>query len=536
MKVRHIPVLIVGAGLAGLSAAVLLAWRGIPNLVVEKRGSTSRHPRARGINFRSMELLRIVPGLEDELCAASRSEFAIVEAETVVSAPSKVIVPPGGFDTRQLTSATMSMAGQDLVEPILLRRARRLGAEARFLTELVDFSQDVSGVTAHLRNGTTGEEETIVADYLIAADGNRSAIREGLGIATTGPGAFSQNLSILFDSDFAPPEGERAFLRHLRNPDFAGVFVSTDNPRIALVSFEYDPTIENIADFDSKRCAEIVRAALGVNDVAINVLDVTPWEMSSRLAEIMAVGRVFLAGDAAHTMPPTGGLGGQTAIQDAGDLAWKLAMVLQGQGAPALLETYQAERCPVAAMTVARQTANYVQRVRPDRKDLADPNAELDYLSAAMGYVYRSAGVTGEMPDDGCIAESPLKPSGRPGTRLGHVPLMRNNVAISTLDLIGRNFSLLVAPGGGAWVDAARRLRDRSSAPLVDYRIDADAIDCDELFLQRTGLENDGAILARPDGFIAWRSRRGAANREEALAEALGRALCRPLGLKERAA
>src|SRR5271170_4843820 len=250
MRVRHIPVLIVGAGLAGLSAALLLAWRGIPNLVVEKRASTSRHPRARGINFRSMELLRIVPGLEGELCAASRGEFAIVEAETVVSAPSKVIVPPGGFDTRQLTPAAMAMAGQDLVEPILLRRARGLGAEARFVTELVGFSQDVGGVTAQLRNLATGEEETILADYLIAADGNRSAIREALGIGTTGPGAFSQNLSILFDSDYAPPEGERAFLRHLRNPDFAGVFVSTDDPRIALVSFEYDPNIENIADFD----------------------------------------------------------------------------------------------------------------------------------------------------------------------------------------------------------------------------------------------------------------------------------------------
>ena len=536
MRVRHIPVLIVGAGLAGLSAALLLAWRGIPNLVVEKRASTSRHPRARGINFRSMELLRIVPGLEGELCAASRGEFAIVEAETVVSAPSKVIVPPGGFDTRQLTPAAMAMAGQDLVEPILLRRARGLGAEARFVTELVGFSQDVGGVTAQLRNLATGEEETILADYLIAADGNRSAIREALGIGTTGPGAFSQNLSILFDSDYAPPEGEGAFLRHLRNPDFAGVFVSTDNPRIALVSFEYDPTTESVADFDSKRCAEIVRAALGVNDVSVNVLDVTPWEMSSRLAETMAVGRVFLAGDAAHTMPPTGGLGGQTAIQDAGDLAWKLAMVLRGEAAPGLLETYEAERHPVAAMTVARQTANYVQRARPDRKDLADPNGELDYLSVAMGYVYRSAAVSSETPDDGRKAESPLKPSGRPGTRLAHVPLMRNNAATSTLDLTGRSLSLLAAPGGGAWVEAARRVRDRSSAPLDVYRVDGDAIDSDELFLRRTGLENDGAILARPDGFIAWRSRRGIPDREAALAEAVGRALCRPFALKERAA
>jgi 2-polyprenyl-6-methoxyphenol hydroxylase-like FAD-dependent oxidoreductase len=143
MTDRHVPVLIVGAGLAGLSAALLLAWRGVPALVVEKRASTSRHPRARGINPRSMEALRVVPGLEDELCSASRAretDFAIIVAETVTSPPIKTIMPPGGFDTRPLTPASMSMAGQDLVEPILLRRARGLGAEVRFSTELVRFA------------------------------------------------------------------------------------------------------------------------------------------------------------------------------------------------------------------------------------------------------------------------------------------------------------------------------------------------------------------------------------------------------------
>ncbi|HXW19380.1 MAG TPA: FAD-dependent monooxygenase [Roseiarcus sp.] len=536
MSIRHTPVLIVGAGLAGLTAALLLAWRGVPSLLVEKRASTSRHPRARGVNMRSMELLRVVPGLEEELCAASRGELVIIEAETVASAPRKVIVPRGGFDLGPLTPASMATAGQDLVEPILLRRARNLGAEARFSTELRRLSQDHSGVTAVLRDLATGEDETVDADYVVGADGNRSAIRQALGIATQGPGAFSQNLSILFESDFAPPQGERPYLCHLRNAEFAGVFAATDNPRIAQVAFEYDPTRESPADFDDKRCVEIVRAALGARDVAVRVLDVMPWEMSSRLATAMSKGRVFLAGDAAHTMPPTGGLGGQTAIQDAGDLAWKLALVLRGHAAPALLETYHVERHPVAAMTVARQTASYVERMRPDRKDLADPNAELDYLSVAMGYVYRSAGVTGETPDDGAKAVSPLSASGRPGTRLAHVPLVRDNRAISTLDLVGRGFALLAAPGGNGWLAAARRLRERGAAPLEAYRIDGDAIDSNELFLERAGLQNDGAILARPDGFIAWRARNGAEGSEDVLAEALSRALCRRIDLKERAA
>src|SRR5271170_3667618 len=117
MKAGHTPVLIVGAGLAGLSAALLLGWRGIPSLLVERRASTLRHPRARSINSRSMEALRVVPGLEEELCAASRAsvaDFAIIVAETVSSAPIKVIMPQGGFDTRPLTPAATAMAGQDL--------------------------------------------------------------------------------------------------------------------------------------------------------------------------------------------------------------------------------------------------------------------------------------------------------------------------------------------------------------------------------------------------------------------------------------
>jgi hypothetical protein len=159
----------------------------------------------------------------------------------------------------------------------------------------------------------------------------------------------------------------------------------------------------------------------------------------------------------------------------------------------------------------------------------------MDYLSVAMGYVYRSAGVTGETPDDDAKTESPFKPSGRPGTRLAHVPLARSDAAISTLDLVGHGFTLLAAPGGGAWMAAARILKAQG-APLDAYRVDADAIDSQGLFLERTGLTREGALLARPDGFIAWRSRGGHADPLTALAAALGRALCRKLELKERAA
>jgi hypothetical protein len=152
-----------------------------------------------------------------------------------------------------------------------------------------------------------------------------------------------------------------------------------------------------------------------------------------------------------------------------------------------------------------------------------------------MGYIYRSAGISIEAADNDAKAENPLSPSGRPGTRLAHVPLARSDVMISTHDLIGAGFTLLAAPGGGAWMAAARILKAQG-APLDAYRIDADAIDSEGLFLERTGLARDGALLVRPDGFIAWRSRGGEADPLGALGEALGRALCRKLELKERAA
>src|SRR5262249_42951644 len=156
-------------------------------------------------------------------------------------------------------------------------------------------------------------------------------------------------------------------------------------------------------------------------------VEAMPWEMSSRVADRFRVGRVFLAGDAAHTMPPTGGLGGQTAIQDGYDLAWKLALVIGGHAGPGLLASYEAERKPIAELTVAAQTAAYAARMRPDRADLT-ASKETDYLGVAFGYRYRSQVIISEQPDDGAPTIDPLHPTGAPGTRAPHVALARAGI------------------------------------------------------------------------------------------------------------
>jgi putative polyketide hydroxylase len=526
------PVLIVGAGLAGLTAALLLGARGIPSLLVERRASTSRHPRARGVNPRSLELLRVVPGLEEELRAASpvdMGDFRIVIAESLTGRVFKTLLAPGMLDTRPLSPATMCGAAQDRVEPILLRRARSLGADIRFGTELASFTQDGDGVAARLRDRATGTETSVRAAYLVAADGNRSLVREALGIGVIGNGTVSHNLSILFQA-----EGLREILKdrgfvlyYLRNRSFTGAFVSTDDPAIGQVSVEYDPRKETAAAEDAARCREIVQAALGMPGLDMTLLDVMPWEMSARLAQRMSEGRVFLAGDAAHIMPPTGGLGGQTAIQDAADLAWKLALVLKRQAGPELLATYAAERHPVAAMTVARQTANYVERLRPDRAELADPAVEADYLRVAMGYRYRSAAIIAEGEDDGEATEDPLHPTGRPGTRLAHVALLQDGREVSTLDLVDRGFVVLAGAAGGAWIKAAQRVSARLGVEIAGHGLGADLIDGSGAMKVRTGLADAGALLVRPDGFIAWRTADAAADPAAALADVLARVLFR---------
>jgi putative polyketide hydroxylase len=525
----RVPVLIVGSGLAGLTTAVMLAWRGVRPLLVERHADTSKNPRARGVNFRSMELLRVA-GLEADLMAegGDLKDFSIIIAETVTGRELRTILPRGSWDTTTLSPAQMSRAGQDRVEPILRRHAEALGADIRYSTELTSFEQDDSGVTATIRDLRTGVESRVRADYLVGADGNRSPIRECLGIGVHGAGTLSHNMAMVFEADLEQAlQGRSLALYYLQNPEFTGAFINTAERDRALVSVEYDPDKERPADFDTQRCIRLVRAAVGIPNLDVKMLEVQPWEMASRSADRFTHGRVFLAGDAAHTMPPTGGLGGQTAMQDAYDLAWKLAMVIHGQAGANLLTTYEPERKPVCEMTVALQTANYVERMRPDRKDLQTPGGETDYISVAFGYRYRSAAIMQDVPDDGALVESPDQPTGRAGTRGAHVVFEHKGKEVSSLDLIGRDFVLLTGPEGAPWARAGTALAYKCGIPLSIYRVGADLLDVDGKWTKRYGVTAAGAVLLRPDGYIAWRARTVASSASTALREALARIMFR---------
>lgn len=516
MTRQRIPVLIVGAGYAGLTAATLLAWRGIPCRLVERRSSTSRHPKAHGLNRRSMEVLRGVEGLEEDLFSSSRAganDATLVIAETVTGPEIATIVTKRALDATSISPAKVCTAGQDRVEPVLLRYALKYGADVRFSTTLVRFSQRDDGVEALLRDETTGEETVILADYMIAADGANGAIRNAGGVRMEGPGVLAQTISILFEADLDAIMRDRGFvLYYLRNPAFSGSFVTCDDPNRGQINIEYDPARDHASDFVEERCRGLVRDVFGLPDLEVDILDIRPWEMSALIASRMSFGRVFLAGDCAHIMPPVGGLGGQTAIQDAADLAWKLALVIKGQAAPGLLDTYEPERKPVARIAIARQIANYVERLLPDREDLRIRGDEHDFLGTAIGYRYRSSAIVADDLDDGALTENPLEPSGAPGTRLAHVWLRRGEETVSSHEFVGRDFVLFAGADGADWIEAARRLALRSGAPLSCYRLSVDIVDPQGLFLPRLGVSPEGAILVRPDGYIAWRSRGSSAD------------------------
>lgn len=246
---------------------------------------------------------------------------------------------------------------------------------------------------------------------------------------------------------------------------------------------------------------------------------VLSFAIGAQVARRYRVGRVFLVGDSAHLVPPTGGFGGNAGVQDAHNLAWKLALVLRGQAGPALLDTYEAERRPVGCLTMQQALARFGARMGPGAV-----TPLLDYAAVAMGYRYRSTAILGTPEDD-----APLHPrelAGQLGTRAPHLPISRGGAESSSLDLYGRRFVLLAGPEGAAWIAAAERVTAHLDITLDAYRFGVELGEAEGAAAH--GIGPEGALLVRPDGFVAWRVEAGSEDPgrelEHALARILGRA------------
>jgi putative polyketide hydroxylase len=528
-----IPVLVVGAGVAGLATSLFLAAHGVRSLLVERHAGTSIYPRARGVNGRTMELAREL-GLADEIRRAGERLAPAIgfhAGRSLVEVLDRT--GDGGWFLRRVRArgvrgheSKASPTGpcrctQDELEPILLRGARARGVDARFETELVASAQDETGVTATIRARGTTEAITVRAAYLVAADGARSPIRTRLGIAQTGSRTFGHQLNVYVRAELtALVRGRELSMCLVENERVRGLIASIDNATRWVIHISYDPERgERPEDFPPERCVELVRAAVGVADLPVEILGISPWQSAVRIAERFREGRVFLVGDAAHAIPPWGGFGANSAIQDAHNLAWKLALVLAGTAGASLLATYEAERAPLA-----HELGAVAGGLNGERGLMTVPaglgalrvfwmmRRVLPYLSVGYGYDSPAIAACGE-PAAGPRTKAL---DGRPGTRVPHVWIEHAGARRSTLDLVGRGFVLFAGPDAGPWCEAAAHL----PVPVACERIAAHAA---------LGIRRDGALLVRPDGFVAWRAKRGgdAAALARAMQQILGRALPR---------
>lgn len=465
-------VLVVGGGIVGLSVAVFLAHQGVRCTLVERHPDVLSHPRQRSLVSRTMELYRQV-GLEPALRAApadlvAPQDYVAVRAPTLASEDYDFLEQQG--DTRQAAASSPCPGlpiDQDRVESLLRDHARASGARIWFGTELLSLDDGV----AHLSN------MDIAASYVVAADGAYSPLRRALGVSMREHGEYSQLLSVMFDADVGPAlAGRTVHMAYLQRPAPGTFLMALDKVGGSWALGTPDP--------DHDDYVGLIRAAVGLPSLTVRLRNqlsgpAQRFRFGAAIADTFRRGRVFFAGDAAHLMPPTGGFGGAVGVQDAHNLAWKLAAVLRGEAGESLLDTYDAERRPVAEATL--------------RQAMARASMRFDGVEGAEEIVDRSAVLMGFRYGGGFVDIGDL--CGEPGTRAPHVPLAAGS---STLDWYGGGFVFLGGP---------------ENRHAGTHRLDIDTA-------ARHGIGPAGAILVRPDGFVAWRSPDGTGDYDAALAAA----------------
>jgi putative polyketide hydroxylase len=519
-KMLDIPVLISGGGPVGLTASLLLSKHGVRSLLVERHPGTAILPKARGINARTMEMYRQC-GIDAAIRAAGLAAGRlglIVWTETLAGREIERRVPGRAMPKNMaVTPTTNCLCAQDDLEPVIRHFAEAAGPGAlRFNTELTSFSQKAGSVTGTITDRVTGEATPFSARYLIAAEGAQSRVRRSLGVQMIGEVKVYDSVNILFNADLRQwTEHRPAALYFVEQPELRGTFLTingTDRWGFlihSLSQYGYRP-----GDFTSERCTALIRQAVGIPELAVSVLGVSVWEASAIVADRYRDGSVFLAGDAAHEMPPTGGFGLNTGVQDVHNLAWKIAAVLRGQADDALLDSYHAERQPLAETITRAALANAMSMGRTKRQSSAVlPRREfLNENGLIFGLCYESMAV---IPDDTPAVQvadpvTEYVPTARPGSRAPHVWLQRRGEQLSTIDLFGPHFVLLVGRDGDAWRKALHQI-EPSWPPIIGFTIgkEGDLIDTADNWHEAYGVGTEGAVLVRPDGYVAWRSRSG---------------------------
>lgn len=519
---KNIPVLIIGGGPVGLSLSLALSRQNISSVVIERHSDTTNHPRARGVNVRTMELFKQW-GNATELLKYEQPK----EARRIIWAKSlqgeeitRVTMDDSNASIYSPTHA--SLVSQDRVEESLYHSLLSYKeAEVEFSKECVSFEEDDAGVTVRILDRTNNNEELIRAQYLIAADGAHSRIRNKLGIDMIGPDNMGQFCNVFCELDIRKWTKSRPFIgMFFVDPGLTGrLIASVDGDKRWIVGMRFfgDMTKENFTD---DYCISEIRRVVGISDLPVKIINKNFWTMAAQIASQYRMGRIFLVGDAAHRLPPTGGFGMNTGIQDAHNLAWKLAYVINHHISDRLLDTYFEERARIAEQNIKWSTENATRydainaAIRSGdmeklKEKLHEQSKNLNYLGLDLGFIYHSNAINSESNQALSITPSEYVPTTLPGSRAPHVKLIKNDKEISTLDLFERDFVLLVGSEGESWRKSATELIQKLSFQLKIYKVAAngDLFDPNNIWHETYGITKNGAVLVRPDGHVGWRSK-----------------------------
>lgn len=532
-----VPVFVVGGGPVGLALALLLDRFEIPFVIVERSPSTTVHPKSRGCWPRTMELFRLW-GIEEQVRARGLGDGADVFAFVESMAGREIGRTMPEPDVSHHTPARKSFVAQDAVEEELYAVARHSRhGRILFSTECTGFELMDEGVIVDTRNVETGATQQWRASYLLAADGAGSSVRRQLGIEFDGPSTIAIMANDYWRADLSrlPVARQAAMIRILpTDPGVPPATILNTNGRDRWLTVSQIGHTEDERDhpWTDQEVIDIARAHTGIADLDVQIINRSTWRVSRQVARQFRRGRAFLVGDAAHRFPPTGGFGLNSGVQDAHNLVWKLALVLQGRATDALLDTYEAERRPVA---VSNADFSFLNRKRFDlladavesgNEDrcafwITDTDNHLHSIGQSLGFSYDSDAIV----PDGTVAK-PLnprvyEPADRPGGRFPHAWLdaARRH---STLDWFDRRFVLVAGPLGQAWEAAAARAADAAGVP-IDFR---QLPSIDPASGIRMGMR--GAALVRPDGHVcyraAWTPDDPAAELTAVMAQVLGKA------------